>query len=135
VIIYCAKPADLRARRAILDKVAPGHPLTCTSILHVAEDPDLAWSEAAPGIAYLEGQIALYSGRSDLQAPQRGDYLVGTPQEVTQQLVALHHDIQFDHFAYWARLPGLSHIRALESLQLFATTVVRAVTKLLSVDP
>jgi probable F420-dependent oxidoreductase len=132
VIIYCAKPADLRARRALLDQVAVGQPLTCTSILHVADDADQAWAEAAPGIAYLEGQIATYGGRGDLPAPQRGDYLIGTPHEVTEQLIALHHDIQFDHFAHWARLPGLSHNRALESLQLFATEVIPTVTSQLS---
>ncbi|ADB33022.1 Luciferase-like monooxygenase [Kribbella flavida DSM 17836] len=132
VIIYCAKPDELRARRALLDQVAPGTPLTCTSILHVADDPEQAWAEVAPGIAYLEGQIATYGGRGDLPEPQRGDYLVGTPEQVTEQLVALHRDVQFDHFAHWTRLPGLSHHRALESLQLLATEVVPAVTEQLS---
>lgn len=124
VIIYCAKPADLRERRALLDEIAPGNPLVCTSVLHVAEDPDQAWAEAAPGIAYLEGHIAKYGGRRDLPPPRRADYLVGTPQEVADRLVAVHHDIQFDHFAHWTRLPGISHSRALESLHLTANKVV-----------
>jgi probable F420-dependent oxidoreductase len=128
VIIYCAKPADLRARRALLDEIAPDSPLLCTSILHVADDADEAWAEAAPGIAYLEGQIASYAGR-DFPAPRRADYLVGTPQQVADQLVALHHDIQFTHFAHWTRLPGLSHHRALQSLQLVADKVIPQVLR------
>jgi hypothetical protein len=30
----------------------------------------------------------------------------------------------FDHFAFWARLPGLSHEQAMTSLALFAGQVV-----------
>jgi alkanesulfonate monooxygenase SsuD/methylene tetrahydromethanopterin reductase-like flavin-dependent oxidoreductase (luciferase family) len=72
VIVYCAKPDELRARRELLDEIAPEAPLVCTSILHVAEDADQAWAEAAPGIAYLEGQIATYGGQGELPDPQRG---------------------------------------------------------------
>jgi hypothetical protein len=39
-------------------------------------------------------------------------------------LAALHRELRFVHFAHWARLPGPSHERALESLRLFATEVV-----------
>ncbi len=127
-----AKPDELRARRAALDEVAAGQSLVCTGILYVAEDSDQAWAEAAPGIADLEGQIATYSGQAGLPAPRRDDYLVGTPREVAKQLVALHHDVRFDHFAHWARLPGLSHARALETLELLATEVIPAVTRQLS---
>jgi alkanesulfonate monooxygenase SsuD/methylene tetrahydromethanopterin reductase-like flavin-dependent oxidoreductase (luciferase family) len=123
VIIYCATPADLLARRALLDTVDPSIPLVCTGVLHVADDPDQAWAEAAPGIAYLEGQIASYSD-ADAPALRRDDYLVGTPAEVADRLAALHRELRFVHFAHWARLPGLSHERTLESLRLFADEVV-----------
>ncbi|OLF14946.1 LLM class flavin-dependent oxidoreductase [Actinophytocola xanthii] len=131
VIVYCATPADLRARRALLDSVLadsalPPVPLVCTSVLHVARDPDLAWAEAARGIAYLEGELAGYRDRSSGPAPNRADYLVGTPEEVADRLVALHRDVGFSHFAHWARLPGLSHARAVESLRLVAEEVVPA---------
>jgi alkanesulfonate monooxygenase SsuD/methylene tetrahydromethanopterin reductase-like flavin-dependent oxidoreductase (luciferase family) len=126
VIIYCATPADLRARRSLLDAVAPETPLICTSVLHVAESADQAWAEAEPGIAYLEGQISGYAQRAESPVSPREDYLVGTPTEVATRLKDLQEELRFEHFAHWARLPGLSHVRALESLRLFANEVVPA---------
>lgn len=137
ITIYCATPADLRARRALLDTVLAEQaaaqatagsdpasvPLVCTGILHVADDPDQAWAEARSGIAYLEGGIASYSD-TDALVHDRAEYLVGTPEDVAGRLAALHRDVGFDHFAYWARLPGLSHERAMESLHLVATRVL-----------
>jgi alkanesulfonate monooxygenase SsuD/methylene tetrahydromethanopterin reductase-like flavin-dependent oxidoreductase (luciferase family) len=124
VIIYCATPADLRERRALLDAVAPNTPLVCTSVLHVAESADQAWAEAAPGIAYLENQISTYAGRTNTPVLPREAYLVGTPSEVAARLRKLAEELRFEHFAHWARLPGLPHERALESLRLFAEEVV-----------
>lgn len=104
----------------------------------MADDPEQAWAEAAPGIAYLEGQIASYSDAADAaNAPalRRDDYLVGTPAEVADRLAALHRELRFAHFAHWARLPGLSHERALESLRLFAAEVVPLVRSALGQAP
>jgi hypothetical protein len=56
----------------------------------------------------------------------RASYLVGTPEGVVGRLAALHQDVRFDHFAYWARLPGLSHARAMESLHMVASRVLPA---------
>ncbi|HEX6361215.1 LLM class flavin-dependent oxidoreductase [Actinophytocola sp.] len=120
VIVYCATPADLRARRAVLDTIAPDVPLVCTSVLHVAESAEQAWAEAAPGIAYLENQISGYAERAETPVLPRDAYLVGTPAEVAARLADLADELRFEHFAHWARLPGLSHERALESLRLFA---------------
>lgn len=103
----------------------------------MADDADRAWAEAAPGIAYLEGQITSYSDGPDAPgaALRRDDYLVGTPAHVAERLVALHPELRFVHFAHWARLPGLSHQRALESLRLFATEVVPLVLSALGQAP
>jgi alkanesulfonate monooxygenase SsuD/methylene tetrahydromethanopterin reductase-like flavin-dependent oxidoreductase (luciferase family) len=142
VIIYCATPQDFRARRALLDialagqrdtqttaSVAPASvPLVCTGILHVADDPDQAWAEASTGIAYLEGGIASYSNTNAV-VHDRANYLVGTPEVVARRLAALHDDVRFDHFAYWARLPGLSHARAMESLRMVASRVLPALAE------
>jgi alkanesulfonate monooxygenase SsuD/methylene tetrahydromethanopterin reductase-like flavin-dependent oxidoreductase (luciferase family) len=141
IIIYCATPRDLRARRALLDSLVvhtdefrtasepttATPPLVCTSILHVAEDPDQAWTEAAPGIAYLEGNIAKHSNAATVMQ-DRAQYLVGTPEDIAGRLVALHRELRFSHFAYWARLPGLSHSRAMESLNLVQSRVLPALT-------
>lgn len=126
VIIYCGTPADLLARRALLDTIDESIPLVATSILHVAEDADEAWEQAAPGIAYLEGQIAAYSEREP-DTLRRADYLVGTPEEVAARLVELRDRLRFVHFAHWARLPGMSHACALESLRLVGERVLPVV--------
>lgn len=145
VLVYCGTPADHRARFCVLDEVlaernTAGTPEStrhvarvCTGILHVAEDPDQAWAEAAPGIAYLEHSIAAYSETGAHSDPwstadiERSDYLVGPPGQVADRLADLHADIGFDHFAHWARLPGLSHTRAMESLHLVASALLPAV--------
>lgn len=124
VIVYCATPADLRERRALLDAVAPNTPLICTSILHVAKSADQAWAEAAPGIAYLENQISAYAGQPNTPVLPREAYLVGTPAEVASRLENLAEELRFEHFAHWARLPGVPHERACESLRLFADEVM-----------
>lgn len=129
IIIYCATPADLRARKALVDQLDIQLPLICTSVLHVAPDADQAWAEAAPGIAYLEQEIASYGNQGELPPLKREDYLVGTPEDVAEQLVELHRDISFSHFAYWARLPGLSHERVLETLKLVAAEVIPVVSR------
>lgn len=130
VQVYCATPADLLARRALLDTIDRDVPLVCTGVLHVAATAEQAWAEAGPGIAYLEGQISAYSGAAAGPPPRRGDYLVGTPDEVAVRLTELHRALRFTHFAHWARLPGLTHERAMASLRLFATEVMGPVTAL-----
>ena len=42
---------------------------------------------------------------------------------------AANVDVEFAHFAYWVRLPGLSHARVRETLHLVATEVVPAVSR------
>ncbi|TCC02770.1 LLM class flavin-dependent oxidoreductase [Kribbella soli] len=127
VIIYCATPADLIARRTLLDEVVDDPPpLICTGIMHVDDDADRAWAEAAPGIAYLEGEIASYGGTEPPRL-HRTDYLVGTPEDIAARLIDLHAATRFVHFAHWLRLPTLSHEAAVRSLELIARRVVPAV--------
>ncbi|TCC44625.1 LLM class flavin-dependent oxidoreductase [Kribbella capetownensis] len=127
VIIYCATPADLIARRELLDEVVDQPPpLICTGIMHVDEDADRAWADASPGIAYLEGEIASYGG-TEPPALRREDYLIGTPEDVAERLIELHAATRFVQFAHWLRLPTMSHEAALRSLELVAARVIPAV--------
>lgn len=114
LIVYCAKPADLIERRQLYDGDLS---FICTTVIHVAEDADQAWAEAAPGIAYLEGQLAAHDNRT---APDlnRDDYLVGTPAEVADRIRDLHTATDFAHLAHWARLPTLTHPQSLHTLTL-----------------
>ncbi|MET7283055.1 LLM class flavin-dependent oxidoreductase [Kribbella sp. NPDC005582] len=127
VIVYCATPKDFVARQRLMDEVlAEVPPLICTGIMHVHEDADQAWAEAAPGIAYLEGEIASYGG-NEPPVLRQDDYLVGTPDDVVQKLIALHAETRFVEFAHWMRLPGMAHEVAMRSLELVARYVVPGV--------
>ena len=121
LLVYCAKPADLIDRRKLYDGPLP---FVCTTVLHVTDNSDQAWSEAAPGIAYLEGQLAAHDNRA---APDlhRDDYLVGTPDEIADRIRDLHAATGFAHLAHWARLPGLTHAQALHSLDLLSEVVAK----------
>src|SRR3712207_9016161 len=46
-------------------------------------------------------------------------YLVGDPDEVAEGLIRLHQEAPYDHFCFWARLPGRSeeHTSELQSRQ------------------
>jgi alkanesulfonate monooxygenase SsuD/methylene tetrahydromethanopterin reductase-like flavin-dependent oxidoreductase (luciferase family) len=97
-------------------------PFVLTHVCHVAADAQTAWREAGPGIAYLESELP--------GAPQRtvddldpSDYLVGTPDDVAVRLADLYAAAPFDHFAFWARLPGLKASQASTALRLFADEV------------
>jgi alkanesulfonate monooxygenase SsuD/methylene tetrahydromethanopterin reductase-like flavin-dependent oxidoreductase (luciferase family) len=139
LIVYCGKPADFVARRRLVDRVLAANPrrdfpVVLTSILHVAADAEQAWAEARPGIAYLEGQLG--SLRDASQTPvDRTDFLVGTPTEIADRLAAVYREAPFDHFAHWARLPGLPHERAIETLRLVAEQVVPAVRRRIGQQP
>lgn len=99
-------------------------PFTLTSVCHVAADADVAWEQAAQGIAYLESALRTESLRpEDLR---RADYLVGTPEQVSVRLQALFADVPVDRFAFWARLPGLTYEQASAAQRLFAAEVMPA---------
>jgi hypothetical protein len=49
--------------------------------------------------------------------------MVGDPDEVAEGLIEVHEQAPFDHFCFWARLPGITHEQALRSMRLFASEV------------
>jgi alkanesulfonate monooxygenase SsuD/methylene tetrahydromethanopterin reductase-like flavin-dependent oxidoreductase (luciferase family) len=125
--VYVSEPAEVPSRYAVLRAALARHgrdrfPFAVTTVVHVADDPDIAWREAAPGIAYLES--ALRSTPLDPADLDRSRYLVGTPAEVAQRLSDLHAQVPYDHLAFWGRLPGLSATQAESSATLFANAVL-----------
>jgi alkanesulfonate monooxygenase SsuD/methylene tetrahydromethanopterin reductase-like flavin-dependent oxidoreductase (luciferase family) len=86
----------------------------------------------APAIAYQRSRYAEWGtdrGEPKPEPIQPEDlrwerYLVGTPDEVAEGLVRLYEEAPYDHFCFWARLPGIAHEQALESMLLFASEVV-----------
>lgn len=133
LIVYCGRAGDFAERWRLLRQVLAGRgeqgrrlPFVATGILHLHEDAGRAWREAAPAIAYLEGALARDAGRDGTTAaerPRRGDFLVGAPDEVAEALARLHREVPFDQFAFWGRLPGLTHEQALRSMRLFSSEV------------
>ncbi len=80
ILVYCGQISDLRARFGLIKKLEIELPVVATGILHIAPSAEQAWAEAAPGIFYLEGEIAKYGERYPADELQRDDYLVGTPE-------------------------------------------------------
>ncbi len=48
---------------------------------------------------------------------------VPTFDELAEGLARLHEEAPYDHFCFWARLPGITHEQALKSMRLFASEV------------
>lgn len=96
LLVYCGAERDFLPRAAQLacalaakDRSREAFRFVATGILHVDEDADRAWADAAPGIAYLEGALASARGAPPPR-PRREDYLIGTPDHVCNRLQALH---------------------------------------------
>jgi alkanesulfonate monooxygenase SsuD/methylene tetrahydromethanopterin reductase-like flavin-dependent oxidoreductase (luciferase family) len=150
LLVYCATPQDFAERYRLTRKVLsdrgrdPGDfPFVATGIVHVDEDADRAWEQAAPAIAYLEGAIAGYGaahdrppiGPSRPEGMRREDLLVGAPNQVAERLIALHRQVPYDQFAFWGRLPGFTHEQALHAIRLFASEVIPGVRRALEDRP
>jgi alkanesulfonate monooxygenase SsuD/methylene tetrahydromethanopterin reductase-like flavin-dependent oxidoreductase (luciferase family) len=138
LLVYCSRPQDFAERYRLLERALTANgkddgdfPFVATGILHVDEDADRAWEQAAPAIAYLEGAMAGYvAGHdgppADPPRPEdlrREDLLVGAPEQVAERLVSLHRQAPYHQFAFWGRLPGFTHDQALRAIRLFASEV------------
>src|SRR5690242_885805 len=133
LLVYVSEPADAAGRYAVLAGALARHgrdratfPWALTTLVHVAEDADLAWREASAGLAYLESALRDAGGEGPALRPEdmdRDRYLVGTPDEVADRLIALYREAPFDHLAFWGRLPGLTAARAAAATRLFAAEV------------
>jgi alkanesulfonate monooxygenase SsuD/methylene tetrahydromethanopterin reductase-like flavin-dependent oxidoreductase (luciferase family) len=102
-----------------------------SGVVYVHEDSERARSDVAPAIAYQRSRYAEWGTDRDKPKPEpvRPEdllwerYFVGNPEEVGEGLARLHAEASYDHFCFWARLPGLTHEQALESMRLFASEV------------
>jgi alkanesulfonate monooxygenase SsuD/methylene tetrahydromethanopterin reductase-like flavin-dependent oxidoreductase (luciferase family) len=85
-----------------------------------------------PAIAYQRTRYAEWGTDKDKPRPEpiREEdlpwerYLVGTPEEVADGLIALYEEAPYDHLCFWGRLPGVTHEQALANMHLFASEVV-----------
>ena len=106
-------------------------PYVASGVAYVHEDPGRAREIVAPAIAYQRSRYAEWGTDRGEEKPEpiRPDdlpwerYLVGDPDEVAEGLIQLHREAPYDHFCFWARLPGVTHDQALENMRLFASEV------------
>jgi alkanesulfonate monooxygenase SsuD/methylene tetrahydromethanopterin reductase-like flavin-dependent oxidoreductase (luciferase family) len=106
-------------------------PYVASGVVYVGEDSERARSEVAPAIAYQRSRYAEWGTDRDEPKPEpiRPEdlswerYFVGSPEEVAESLARIYAEAPYDHFCFWARLPGLTHEQALKSMRLFASEV------------
>ncbi|GAB2667710.1 hypothetical protein [Kribbella swartbergensis] len=87
---------------------------------------DRVWADAAPGIAYLEGEVASYGG-TEPPPRRRGGYLVGTPGDVAVRFIALHEATGSPASRTGCGCRGVSREAAMRSLELVAGWVMAGV--------
>jgi probable F420-dependent oxidoreductase len=118
-----------------------GFPFVASGVVYVREDSGRARSEVAPAIAYQRSRYAEWGtdrGKPRPEPTRPEDlswerYYVGTPEEVAGGLIGLYQEAPYDHFCFWARLPGITHEQALESMRLFASEVAPRVREAVKV--
>ncbi|MDE2006028.1 MAG: LLM class flavin-dependent oxidoreductase [Rhodospirillales bacterium] len=62
----------------------------------------------------------------DFESLANDRFLLGTPAEVTEQLLALNRRFGVNYFVVCTHLPGTPHTQAMEQLEMFATEVMPA---------
>jgi alkanesulfonate monooxygenase SsuD/methylene tetrahydromethanopterin reductase-like flavin-dependent oxidoreductase (luciferase family) len=102
----------------------------------VDQDPGRARALAEPHMLYQQQQYqrwfaAAGDRASNLASPNQSmvqglppGCLVGTPEDVLEQILVAHRQVPFTHFSFWTLLPGLSPAAATASLELFAKRVL-----------
>ena len=103
-----------------------------SGVVYVHEDAGRVREIVAPAIAYQRTRYAEWGTDRDKPKPEPVSsedlpwerYLVGTPSEVTEELIGFYQEAPYDHLCFWGRLPGVTHEQALENMRLFAAEVV-----------
>jgi alkanesulfonate monooxygenase SsuD/methylene tetrahydromethanopterin reductase-like flavin-dependent oxidoreductase (luciferase family) len=114
--------------------VADYHVAAVASVF-VDEDPQRARTLAEPHMQYQQQQYQRWFADagdrvSKPVAPTEGTpgvlpgCLVGTPEDVLEQILVARRQVPFTHFSFWMLLPGLSPATATASLELFAERVL-----------
>jgi probable F420-dependent oxidoreductase len=106
-------------------------PFVASGVVYVREESGRARSEVAPAIAYQRSRYAEWGtdrGKPRPEPTRLEDlswegYYVGIPEEVADGLIGLYQEAPYDHFCFWARLPGITREQALKSMRLFASEV------------
>jgi alkanesulfonate monooxygenase SsuD/methylene tetrahydromethanopterin reductase-like flavin-dependent oxidoreductase (luciferase family) len=106
-------------------------PYVASGVAFVHEDAGRAREIVGPAIAYQRTRYAEWGTDREKPRPEPireedlpwDRYLVGTPEEVAEELIRLHEEAPYDHLCFWGRLPGVTHEEALANMRLFASKV------------
>ncbi len=111
------------------------HKVAAVASVFVDNDPRRARDLAEPHLRYQQDQYQRWFREAGDRASEplpvaSGDgslppgCLVGTPEQVLEQIVAVRERVPFTHFSFWMLLPGMSGDVARAALDLFAEQVL-----------
>jgi alkanesulfonate monooxygenase SsuD/methylene tetrahydromethanopterin reductase-like flavin-dependent oxidoreductase (luciferase family) len=112
------------------------HRVVAVTSLFVDEDPERALAIAAPHLRYQQDQYQRwFVDAGDRTVGSAGESprgtlpsgcLVGTPEQVLDEIRAARRRVPFTDFSFWTLLPGMAPATALRSLKLFAAHALPA---------
>ena len=134
MIVHASRITEHRPRWDTLDAALTRHrrlradfTVIGSTVVHVDDDSVRAWATATRAMHYYEHLLSRADPAALPTTPAvpgtRADYLVGTPPEVAERMVALLRTAPYDHLCFWGRLPGLDAATSVRSLELFAREV------------
>jgi alkanesulfonate monooxygenase SsuD/methylene tetrahydromethanopterin reductase-like flavin-dependent oxidoreductase (luciferase family) len=102
---------------------------------YVCDDPERGWNEVKEHILYSHNRYREWfaaAGDHAASGPPLADadelprdiYVVGTPEQVIEEIEAMRSRFAFDHLYFWSRPPGLDVEKSSRSLELFAKHVI-----------
>jgi alkanesulfonate monooxygenase SsuD/methylene tetrahydromethanopterin reductase-like flavin-dependent oxidoreductase (luciferase family) len=104
--------------------------IVCTH-LWASDDPERDWESFYRSARdyqlrkYAEWRSGSEAGLPELEALACPDsLLIDTPENLANRLLALRSQIPFDELVFWYRIPGISHERALDHLDVVARRVI-----------
>jgi alkanesulfonate monooxygenase SsuD/methylene tetrahydromethanopterin reductase-like flavin-dependent oxidoreductase (luciferase family) len=99
--------------------------------VYVAESEEAAWREAEPGIRRHYAYLTRYHGEDCplREMARRGDFVVGTPGQVAEEIAALAAEVPITHLACDISLNGVPHEQIARSLDLLGREVVPLVQR------
>jgi alkanesulfonate monooxygenase SsuD/methylene tetrahydromethanopterin reductase-like flavin-dependent oxidoreductase (luciferase family) len=123
--------AVYRETRAEAGYDATGVAIQVTRGVYVAESEEAAWREAEPGIRRHYAYLTRYHGEGCAlrEMARRGDFIVGTPGQVAEEIAALAAEAPITHLACDISLNGVPHERIARSLDLLGREVVPLVQR------
>lgn len=127
----------LRPRLEAYGRDVASFPFVAGTYLWVSDDPERDWATLlAPAIAYQSWKYDVWGTDNDQPVParpdpgslQRGNLLIGTPDEVVARIGAIQARVPLTEICFWSHLPGIPHDAAAANLERIARHVLPAFT-------